>query len=65
MPLFLEDIFNSREQFINDSDLTGDFIRFIRPINESEEKQYKKKISANKIKLMMIILKKKQINMII
>lgn len=55
----LEDIFNSRELFISDSDLTGDYIKFIRPINESEEKQYKKKISANKIKISDDYFKKK------
>lgn len=47
VPSCLKYIFNSRELFINDFDLTGDYIEFIRPINESEKKQYKKKISAN------------------
>ena len=59
VPSCLEDILNSRELFINDFDLTGDYIRFIRPINESEEKQYKKKISANKIKISDDYFKKK------
>ena len=59
VPSCLKDIFNSRELFINDFDLTGDYIEFIRPINESEEKQYKKKISANKIKFSDDYFKKK------
>ena len=59
VPSCLEDIFTSRELFINDSDLTGDYIKFIRPINISEENQYKKKVSANKIKIRSDYFKKK------
>ena len=49
VPSCLEDIFNSRELFINDSDLTGNYIKYIRPINKTEEKQYRKKRSSNKL----------------
>jgi len=59
LPSSLEDIFNSRELFINDSDLTGDYIKFVRPINKSEEKQYKKKVSGNRIKISSDYFKKK------
>ena len=59
VPSCLEDIFNSRELFINDFNLTGDYIKFIRPINKSEEKQFKKKSSGNKIKISNDYLKKK------
>jgi glycosyltransferase involved in cell wall biosynthesis len=49
VPSCLEDIFNSRELFISDSDLTGNYIKYIRPINKSEEKQIKKKYSDNEL----------------
>ena len=44
---YLQDIFNSRELFINDKDLTGEYIKFIRPINEEEEKKYMNKLYEN------------------
>jgi len=37
-------VFNSRELFISDVNLTLDYINYIRPINETEEKKYKKKL---------------------
>jgi len=37
----LKDIFYSREIYINDNNLTNEYIRFIRPINKKEEKMYK------------------------
>ena len=43
----LTDIFNSRELFINDKDLTNEYIKFIRPINEEEEKNYTIKLYEN------------------
>ena len=49
VPSCLEDIFNSRELFISDFDLTGNYIKYIRPINKSEEKQFKKKYSDNEL----------------
>ena len=41
----LEEIFNSRILYIPDANLTGEYIRYIRPINENEEEKYKKKYS--------------------
>jgi glycosyltransferase involved in cell wall biosynthesis len=38
----LKDIFYSRELFINNNNLTNEYIRFLRPINEEEEKIYHK-----------------------
>ena len=43
----LEDIFNSRRLFISDANLTPNYIRYIRKINETEEKEYNKKYSEN------------------
>ena len=39
----LEEIFNSRKLYIFDSNLTGEYIRYLRPIKENEEKNFKKK----------------------
>ena len=38
----LKEIFKSKKLYINDADLTNEYIRFIKPINENEEKKYKK-----------------------
>ena len=40
-------VFNSRELFISDINLTLDYINYIRPIDENEEKKYKKKLYPN------------------
>ena len=37
----LKDVFYSREIYINNNNLTNEYIRFVRPINEEEEKIYK------------------------
>ena len=42
-------VFNSRELFISDINLTLDYINYIRPIDEKEELQYKKKLYPNLI----------------
>ena len=47
----LEEIFNSRRLFISDANLTPDYIRYIRKINETEEKEYNKKYSENETKI--------------
>jgi len=38
----ISEIFKSRRLFINDNNITNDYIRFIRPINKKEEEKYKK-----------------------
>ena len=40
-------VFNSRELFISDINLTLDYINYIRPIDEKEEIEYKKKLYPN------------------
>jgi len=55
----LEEIFNSRKLFIPDSNLTPNYIRFIRKINETQEKAYKKKYSENETKIDSSIFKKR------
>ena len=47
----LEEIFNSRRLFISDVNLTPDYIRYIRKINETEEETYQKKYSENETKI--------------
>ena len=56
----LDEIFNSRELFIPAENLTGDYIRYIRPINETEEEKYKKKYSEKETKISPDIFKRKK-----
>ena len=48
IPSSLEEIFNARQIYISDAKITRDYIRYIRPINETEEEKYKKPYSENK-----------------
>ena len=41
----IDEIFNERQLFISDARITPEYIRFIRPINETEEEKYKKRYS--------------------
>ena len=43
----LKDIFNSRQLFISESNLTLDYIHYIRPIDENEEKKYKENLFSD------------------
>ena len=45
--LSMEEIFKSRQIYISDARITPEFIRYIRPINETEEEKYKKRYSEN------------------
>ena len=56
----LKEIFNSRQLYINDVNLTNEYIRFIKPINENEEKKYKKKGKEKDIKFNEIFFKKRK-----
>ena len=47
----LEEIFNSRRLFIPYANLTPEYIRYLRKINETEEEIYKKKYSENETKI--------------
>ena len=48
IPSSLEEIFNARQIYISDAKITPDYIKYIRPINETEEEKYKKPYSENK-----------------
>ena len=39
--IILEEIFNARKIYINEKNVTNDYIHFIKPINQEEENQYK------------------------
>ena len=43
----LSELFNSREIYISESNLTYDYIHYIRPFNESEEEKFKKPLYPN------------------
>lgn len=45
--LNLNELFESRRLFIDDNNITNEYIRFIRPINETEEENYMKKLYQN------------------
>ena len=44
-PSSLEEIFNARQIYISDEKITPEYIKFIRPINETEEEKYLKRYS--------------------
>ena len=44
----LEEIFSSRELYINSNNITNDYINFIRKINQTEEQIYSEKLYPNK-----------------
>ena len=43
----LNELFESRRLFIDENNITNEYIRFIRPINETEEESYKKQLYQN------------------
>ena len=55
----LEEIFNSRILYISDINITGEYIRYIRPINETEEAKYNKRYSENETKISPYYFKKR------
>ena len=61
----LKEIFKSRQLYINDADLTKEYIRFIKPVNENEERKFKKKEKKNISNLMIIFSRKGKINIIL
>ena len=64
IPSSLEEIFNAREIYISDARITPDYIRYLRPINETVEEKYKKRNFDNKTIIDKNIYKKRddQIN---
>ena len=55
----LDEIFNSREIYIPESYLTGKYIKYIRPINETEELVYQKELPKEKNIISPEIFKKR------
>jgi glycosyltransferase involved in cell wall biosynthesis len=45
--LTLKNIFQSNQLFISDANITNEYLHFIRPINEDEEKNYNQKLYEN------------------
>ena len=43
----IEEVFNARQIYISDVRITPDYIKYLRPINETEELKYKKRYSDN------------------
>ena len=43
----LDELFKSRRLFINDKNITNEYIRFMRPINQMEEDKYNKVLYPN------------------
>ena len=43
----LNEIFESRRLFIDDNNITNEYIRFVRPINETEEESYSQQLYPN------------------
>ena len=43
----ISELFDSRELFINDTNLTLDYIHYIRPVNETDEEKYKVELYPN------------------
>ena len=60
--LSLENIFESRILYISDAYLTGKYIKYIRPINQTEELKYSKKYYNKTIKFPLETFKKKRDN---
>ena len=46
-PNSIEEIFNARQIYISDSKISTEYIKFLRPINETKEQKYKKRFSEN------------------
>ena len=60
--LSLDNIFDSRILYIPNAYLTGKYIKYIRPINQTEELKYLKKYSNKTIKVPLETFKKKRDN---
>ena len=56
----LNEIFNSRQLYISDADITAKYIQYIRPINEKEEEKYKKKNFESELKFTEDYFKKRE-----
>ena len=59
-PSSIEEIFNARQIYISDSKITTEYIKYLRPINETEEIKFKKRYSENETKIDSNIFKKRE-----
>ena len=59
IPSSIEDIFNARQIYISDAKITPEYIKYIRPINETEEEKYKKSYFNNKTIIDINLFKKR------
>ena len=59
-PSSIKEIFNARQIYISDSKISTEYIKFLRPINETEEIKFKKRYSENETKIDSNIFKKRE-----
>ena len=59
-PNSIEEIFNARQIYISDSKISTEYIKFLRPINETKEQKYKKRFSENETFIDSNIFKKRK-----
>ena len=59
IPSSIEEIFNARQLYISDAQITPEYIQYIRPINETEEEKYKKSYFNNKTIIDINLFKKR------
>ena len=55
----LEEIFNSRILYISDVHITKEYIKYLRPVNETEEAKFKKRYSENETRIPPYYFKKR------
>ena len=60
-----EEIFNSRTLILSGANLSAEYLRYIRPINEKEEQKFKKNILHMKQRFPLKLLRKEKINIIL
>ena len=59
-PNSIEEIFNARQIYISDSKISTEYIKFLRPINETQEQKYQKRYSENETFIDSNIFKKRE-----
>ena len=59
-PNSIEEIFNARQIYISGSEISTEYIKFLRPINETEEQKYNKRYSENETFIDPDIYKKRE-----
>ena len=46
-PPLIEEIFNAREIYISDAKINSEYLKYLRPINETEEEKYNQRLSKH------------------